>query len=133
MDNTLNTKFKTVDEYISAAPENARKRLKEIREAVKEVVPGADEVISYNMPAFRFHGILLYFAAHAEHIGFYPGNSTLINVFKDELKDFETSKGTIRFPKDKSLPVNSIKKIVKIRANENMERSKAKSKKKKEL
>src|ERR1039457_337576 len=129
MENSLNIKLKTVDEYISTAPEKAKKMLEEIRMTIKKVVPGAEEVISYNMPAFRYHGMLVYFAAHKDHIGFYPGNSTLINVLKEELKDLGTSKGTIRFPMDQKLPLDLIKKIVQIRANENLERSKTKQKK----
>ena|ERR1039457_3604915 len=131
MENSLNIKLKTVDEYISTAPEKAKKMLEEIRMTIKKVVPGAEEIISYNMPAFRYHGMLVYYAAHKDHIGFYPGNSTLINVFKDELKDFETSKGTIRFPFSQKLPVTLIKKIVKIRAGENLEKAKSKPKKQK--
>jgi uncharacterized protein YdhG (YjbR/CyaY superfamily) len=129
MDKTRDIKFKTVDDYISAMPEKAGILLEKMRITIKKAVPGAEEVISYNMPAFRFHGVLVYFAAHKEHIGFYPGNATLIHQLNDELKSFATSKGTIRFPLDQKLPVALINKIVKIRAGENLERSKAKSRK----
>jgi uncharacterized protein YdhG (YjbR/CyaY superfamily) len=129
MDKTTNQKFKSIDEYISALPNNVKNIVEEIRLAVNEVVPTAEEVISYNMPAFKFHGILVYFAAHKEHIGFYPANAKLITAFKDELKDFETSKGTIKFPIGKPLPVNLIKIIVEYRANENLEKSRNKFKK----
>jgi uncharacterized protein YdhG (YjbR/CyaY superfamily) len=121
MDSTM--KFKTMDEYLSDVPARARVMMEEIRMAVQEVVPGAEEVISYNMPAFRFHGVLLYFAAHSGHIGFYPGNASLIARFKNELAEFETSKGTIRFSLEKPLPVSLIKRIAAIRAAENLEKS----------
>jgi uncharacterized protein YdhG (YjbR/CyaY superfamily) len=130
MDENLNIKFKTVDEYLLSIPPKNKDILEEIRIAIKQMVPQAEELISYNMPAFKFHGILLYYAAHKEHIGFYPGNSTLIFEFKDELKDFETSKGTIKFPINKQLPIDLIKRIAEKRANENLERVTAKKKKK---
>ena len=101
-----------------------------MRLIIKQTVPPAEEIISYNMPAFKFHGILLYYASHKEHIGFYPGNSKLIIQLKDELKDFETSKGTIKFQINKPLPIDLIKKIVEQRANENLERLRMKKQKK---
>jgi uncharacterized protein YdhG (YjbR/CyaY superfamily) len=131
MDKPQNIKFKTVDEYFSAVPDEARHILEDIRSAIKQVVPGAEELISYNMPAFKFHKILVYYAAHKEHIGFYPANANAIVIFKDELKNFETSKGTIKFPLDKKLPIKLIKTIVKFRAKENQERSERKMKIKK--
>jgi uncharacterized protein YdhG (YjbR/CyaY superfamily) len=131
MDKTQNIKFKTVDEYFSAVPNEARRILEDMRLAIKKVVPEAEEIISYNMPAFKFYKILVYYAAHKEHIGFYPGNAKVIVIFKDELKDFETSKGTIKFPINKKLPIKLIKTIVKLRANENLEISKRKMKMKK--
>jgi uncharacterized protein YdhG (YjbR/CyaY superfamily) len=124
MDKNQNIKFSSVDEYISSQSQEKRKIIGKIRIAVRQVVPLAEEVISYNMPAFKFHGILLYYAAHKEHIGFYPGNSKLIIEFKDELEGFETSKGTIKFPINKPLPINLIKKIFEIRADENLNRLK---------
>jgi uncharacterized protein YdhG (YjbR/CyaY superfamily) len=126
MDKPLNIKFRSVDEYLLSMPMEKRKNLEELRTAVRQTVPDAEEGISYNMPAFRFHGILLYYAAHKEHIGFYPGNSKLILKLNEELKDFETSKGTIKFPFNKTLPVALIKKIAKIRAVENLEKRNAK-------
>jgi uncharacterized protein YdhG (YjbR/CyaY superfamily) len=87
----LKTKFHTVDEYISAAPEKARDHLKTLRGVIKEAVPEALELISYNMPAFRFHGILVYYAAHQRHIGFYPANIKFLSVFRKELEKYETS------------------------------------------
>ena len=117
-------KFETVDEYISSFPENKQLLLNKIRNSVKQAVPLAEEVISYNMPAFKFHGVLLYFAAHKEHIGIYPANAKLINQLRDDLKGFETSKGTIKFPVSEPLPIDLIKHIAKMRAGENLEKSK---------
>jgi uncharacterized protein YdhG (YjbR/CyaY superfamily) len=131
MEKNPNIKFSAVDEYLSFQTQEKRRILEKLRIAVKQVVPLAEEVISYNMPAFKFHGIILYYAAHKEHIGFYPGNSKLIIDFNDELKGFETSKGTIRFPIHKPLPINLIKKIAKIRADENLKRLQTKKTKKK--
>jgi uncharacterized protein YdhG (YjbR/CyaY superfamily) len=113
-------KFTTINEYISESPENTREKLEIIRKVVKEVVPEAEETISYNMPAFRYHGILLYFAGFKGHIGFYPGDASTIALFKDQLKGFETSKGTIRFPLNQDLPIDLIRTIVQFRAAANL-------------
>jgi uncharacterized protein YdhG (YjbR/CyaY superfamily) len=102
-----------------------------MRSVIKDIVPEAEETISYNMPAFKFHGILVYFAVHKEHIGFYPGDSNTLDIFKDKLKGFETSKGTVRLPLDKALPLSLIKTIIKYRARTNLEKFNRKLKKRK--
>jgi uncharacterized protein YdhG (YjbR/CyaY superfamily) len=130
MENTYKQRFRSFDEYFSTFPENTRDILEKIRLAIKEVVPEAEETISYNMPAFRFHGILLYFAAYKAHVGLYPGDSKTIGIFKDQLKSFETSKGTIRLPLNQDPPITLIKSIVKYRANTNLEKAKLELKKK---
>jgi uncharacterized protein YdhG (YjbR/CyaY superfamily) len=130
MDKNLNIKFNSVEEYFSSVSPDARKKLIEISRIVKKVVPSAEEVISYNMPAFKYYGILIYYAAHKEHIGFYPANSSLIIKLKDELLGFETSKGTIKFPIDKPLPVMLIKSIIEIREKENLDKLTKKQKRK---
>jgi uncharacterized protein YdhG (YjbR/CyaY superfamily) len=124
-------KYKTVDEYIADRSPQIRKPLKDLRKAIKESAPLAEEVISYNMPAFKFHGILVYYAAHKEHIGFYPGGSLINEVFKDQLTGYETSKGTIKFPYSKSIPVRLVKRIIKYKVKVNVDKKKAKSVKKK--
>jgi uncharacterized protein YdhG (YjbR/CyaY superfamily) len=124
-------KFHSVDAYIAAFPENVKKSLEKVRMTIRQAVPEAEEQISYNMPAFRFHGVLSYYAAHKEHIGFYPADARVIEVFRNDLKGFETSKGTIRIPFEKPIPVDLIKKIVKYRAQENLEKEAARRKKKK--
>ena len=131
MDEGNKRKFTSFDEYLSTFPENVKERLEKIRSVIKEVVPEAEETISYNMPAFRFHGILVYFAGYKGHIGLYPGDSKTIIIFKDQLKGYETSKGTIRLPLDKALPLSLIKTIVQFRVQTNLEKFDLKLKKKK--
>jgi uncharacterized protein YdhG (YjbR/CyaY superfamily) len=88
----------------------------------------AEEVISYNMPAFKQNGILVWFAGYKNHIGFYP-SSTPIKLFKEQLTKYKTSKGAIQFPIDKPLPLALITKIVKFRIKQNSEKAAAKQKK----
>jgi len=111
----------TIKEYISLQPKEVQKGLKELYQLVKKAAPQAEEVISYGMPAFKLHGMLLYFAAAKEHYGFYamPG---AIKAFKDRLEGYGTSKGTIRFPFDKPLPKKLITDIVKFRVKENLQK-----------
>jgi uncharacterized protein YdhG (YjbR/CyaY superfamily) len=120
----------TVDEYISNYPENLQEKLKELRETVKKVAPDAIEKISYGMPAYTYKGMLLYFAAHANHIGIYPYPSAM-EVFKKEISDYRTSKGTIQFPHSEKLPLKLISEIVKFRVQENIRKEKIKTLKKK--
>lgn len=122
-------KFTSVDEYISIFLEDIKKLLRDLRKVIREAAPGAEETISYNMPAYKYYGMLFYFAANKNNIGFYPGSSLVIEVLRKELANYKTSKGTIRFPLDKSLPIGLIKKIVKFRVNFNLDKHKSKSKK----
>lgn len=128
---TSNIKFKTIDEYQSAFSPKVKNLLKDLRKAIKQATPEAEELISYNMPAFKYYGILVYYAAHKEHIGFYPGSSVVIEFFKDDLVKYKTSKGTVQFPFEKAIPVRLVKKLVRYKAKRNLERAKAKLKKKK--
>ncbi len=109
--------FKSVDEYIVSQPVYVQPFLQQIRKAIKEVAPQAEEVISYQMPAFKQGEILIWFAAFKKHIGFYPKTSAMTE-FKDKIAAYKTSKGTIHFPYDKSLPVDLIKEIVQFRLKE---------------
>ena len=120
--------YADIDEYIESFPLENQKILKKIRAAIKEAAPEAEEVISYQMPAFKYHGILVYFAGYKNHYGFYPASSG-IKEFQKELSEFKYSKGTIQFPVDKPIPFGLIKRIVKFRAMENLEKSKNKKKK----
>jgi uncharacterized protein YdhG (YjbR/CyaY superfamily) len=113
---------KSVNEYIAAVPEPARSTLKRIRAAIRSAVPAeTTEVISYGIPIFKYKGMLVGYAAFAKHFSLFPTGSGVIKKFEKELKDFPTSKGTIRFPVDKPLPVALLKKIVKTRVAENEE------------
>src|SRR6185312_195148 len=117
-------KPKNVDEYISCFPSEIQKKLQELRSTIKYSAPNATEIISYQMPAYSFNGILVYFAAFKNHIGFYPTASGIEN-FKNQLLKYESSKGAVKFSVDQPLPLNLISKIVKFRMKENMEKQKA--------
>ena len=110
-------KFKSIDEYHQHFDGITLNRLNEIRKSINDAAPSAEEVISYNMPAFKKNGVLVYYAAYKEHIGFYPTASP-VKIFKEELSKYKTSKGAIQFPLDKSIPVALVKKIVKFRVAE---------------
>ncbi len=117
--------LKDTDEYLAAVPEPARSTLKKIRAAIRSAVPAeATEAISYGMPSFKYKGALVWFAAFSDHCSFFPGSGRVIATFQDELKKFQTSKGTIRFPMDKPLSAALVKKIVKARIAENERRKK---------
>ena len=119
---------KDIDEYIANFSVEIQIMLNTIKETIRNNAPEAIETISYSMPAFKFHGMLVYFAAYNRHIGFYPG-VLAIESFKNELKGLKTAKGTIRFPLDKPLPIDLISKIVQFRVTENNEKAVAKKKK----
>ena len=121
-------KFNTIDEYIAAFPPNIQQILEELRANIKQSAPQAKEVISYNMPAYKQHGVLVWFAAYKSHIGFYPSASPIV-VFKNELLPYKTSKGAIQFPIDSSLPTKLIQDIVVYRATEDIEKAQAKKRK----
>ncbi len=93
------TDFKSVDEYIAAQPARARRRLQRVRGAIRKALPDADEVISYQIPAYKVAGAAaIYFAGWKEHYSLYPATGRLVEAFEDELAGYEISKGTIRFP-----------------------------------
>ena len=114
-------KISTVDEYIAQQPLAMRASLKQIRETIRKAAPEAEEILSYQMPAYKFHGMLLWFAVHKSHFGLYPMASTIVK-FKNKLGAYETSKGTIQFPFGKTLPLKLITEITKFRVKENMEK-----------
>ena len=118
MDRQANRQVEDIDAYIAAAPESVRLKLEKIRQAIKKAAPRAEETISYGMPAFKQNGILVYFAPFKDHIGFFPTGSG-VSHFKKELENYDTSKGTIRFPLNEPPPLSLIKKIVKFRVQEN--------------
>lgn len=112
-----------IDKYIAGFSGDIKEALILIRKTIKEAAPEAEEVISYKMPAYRLNGMLVYFAAHTNHIGFYPTGKG-IEAFKNELTTYKWSKGTIQFPIGKPLPIGLISKIVKFRVKENMQKIK---------
>jgi len=106
---------KDVDEYLAGVPEPARGTLNKIRAAIWSAAPPeATEAISYGMPTFKYKGSLVWFAAFSKHCSLFP-TASVIEEFKNELKGFSTSKGTIHFPTDKPLPTALVKKLVKAR------------------
>jgi uncharacterized protein YdhG (YjbR/CyaY superfamily) len=110
----------SIDEYLSGVPEPARSTLQKIRATIRSAVPAeATESIFYRMPAFRYKGPLIAFAAFTNHCSVFPMSASLIEQFKGDLKKYVTSKGTIRFPMDKPLPEALVKKLVKARVKQN--------------
>ena len=115
----------TVDEYILSFPRDVQKKLTQLRNIVKRGAPQAEERISYQMPAFFLKGVLLWYGAHSNHIGFYP-RAEGISRFKRELSGFKYAKGSVQFPLNQPLPVELIKRMVKYRVDENLKKSKKK-------
>ncbi len=119
----------SIDEYIAAFPKDVQVVLEKIRHTVHEAAPEAEEAISYQMPAFKLKGNLVYFAAFKKHIGFYPIPSG-IEKFKAELSVYEQGKGSVQFPLDKPIPYNLISRIVKFRVEENLKKAAGRTKRK---
>lgn len=114
------TKPRTVDEYLARANPEQRAALQKLRQTIHAVAPAVEEVISYGLAGFKLNGRpLVYFGAWANHCAFYPASSALAMAFQPQLKNFETSKGTIRFTPDNPLPTALVKKLVKARIAEN--------------
>jgi uncharacterized protein YdhG (YjbR/CyaY superfamily) len=111
--------FGSIDEYIASFPGDTQRILNELRATIRTAAPGAEERISYQIPAYVLKGNLVYFAALKNHIGFYPTSSG-IRAFKRELTKFEGGKGSVRFPIVAPLPLKLISKIVKLRVAENL-------------
>jgi len=116
------TQINSIDEYIGTYPSDVQMVLQELRKAIKEAAPEAEETISYQIPTIKLNGNLVHFAAFKNHIGFYPTSSG-IKAFKRELSRYEVSTGTVRFPIDEPLPVSLIKRIVRFRVKENLEKA----------
>ena len=123
MDSTRR-KPKTIDEYLAGVDADYRDALQKLRETIHTVAPTAEECISYGMPAFRLNGrSLVFFGAWANHCAFYPGSSNTLRKFRNELRNFQTSNGTLRFSPDKPMPVALVKKLLKTRIAENNARA----------
>jgi uncharacterized protein YdhG (YjbR/CyaY superfamily) len=110
--------FKTIDEYIATFPKTTQTVLEALRRAIKEAAPNAEETISYQMPAFKQNGIVVYFAAFKNHIGFFP-TASAVEAFKEKLGGYETSKGTVRFPLGEPIPLELVKEMVQFKVKEN--------------
>ena len=111
-----------MEEYIASFPKDVQEILQQVRATVKKAVPGAEEVISYNIPAFKFHGWIVYYSAYKNHFSIScPPPFTIFEVFKKELLPYKTSKSAIQFPLEKSIPAKLIADIAKFRAKENLE------------
>lgn len=121
--------YHSIDEYILQFPLAVQEILKKIRNVVKEAAPEAVEKISYQMPTFYLHGNLVHFAAHKNHIGFYP-TPNAIDAFKKELSAYKGAKGSVQFPLEKPIPYDLIGQIVKFRVAENLKKAQDKVKKK---
>ncbi|MBD2701798.1 DUF1801 domain-containing protein [Spirosoma sp. BT702] len=132
MDNSTKKQFATVDEYIALQPESMRAGLTEIRQIIKQAIPDVEELISYQMPGYRYHGKLVWFAANKNHYGLYvpPG---FIAAFKDELSKYSQTKSAIHLPVNQPIPAQLITKIVQHGAQKNQEQEliKKQAKKKK--
>lgn len=108
----------TVDEYIAGFPPPVKKLLSALRKTIKSAAPNAEELISYQMPAYKYKGVLVYFAAFEKHIGFYA-TPTGHSAFKKELSNYKTGKGSVQFPLTEPLPLDLVKRIVQFRVKEN--------------
>ena len=116
-----NPRYSTIDGYIELFPAPVQKKLNTLRQLIGKLAPDAQEKIAYQMPTFFLNGNLVHFAAHANHIGFYPTPSAILE-FKRELSKYETSKGAVQFPMDQELPLALISRIVKFRVQENLQK-----------
>src|SRR6266571_4145194 len=115
-------KPKTIDEYLAGVSKDKRGALAKLRKTIKAAAPKAEECISYQLAAFRQDGMLVAFGATENHCAFYLMSASTVEAHAWELKDYDTSKGTIRFQADKPLPVALVRKLVKARIAENMGR-----------
>jgi uncharacterized protein YdhG (YjbR/CyaY superfamily) len=118
-------KAKTVDEYIEGFPQSTQEILQQIRASIKSTAPQAEETISYGMPAYKLHGVLVYFASYEKHIGFYA-TPTGHTQFAKELSGYKQGKGSVQFPLDQPMPLDLIEQIVKFRVEENMSKNQKK-------
>ena len=117
-----------VADYIASFPKPTQKLLQEVRAIIRKTAPEAEEGISYQMPAYKYYGMLVYFAGYKNHLGFYPGAGG-IAAFKKEIARYKNAKGSVQFPLDEPMPLELISKIVKFRVKQNEEKAKTKIRK----
>jgi uncharacterized protein YdhG (YjbR/CyaY superfamily) len=114
------TDYKTIDQYHKAHPAEVVERMQAIRNAVHKVVPGVEEVISYQIPCFKYNGYLIYYSAYAKHISLsYPYSQAFLARFKEDLQHYKVSKSAIQFPHDQKLPIKLITQMIEFRKKEN--------------
>jgi uncharacterized protein YdhG (YjbR/CyaY superfamily) len=116
---TPRARVSTIEAYLARVGDDKRAALEALRKTIRAAAPDAEECISYQLPAFRLNGILVGFGATANHCAFYPWSGSIVAAFKNELKKYDTSKGTIRFQADHPLPAALVRRIVKARIAEN--------------
>ncbi|KAA3633438.1 MAG: hypothetical protein DWQ02_13110 [Bacteroidetes bacterium] len=115
----LKKKYSTVDEYIADFPSSVQSILQRMRHTIHKAAPKAEEVISYNMPAIKLNGMLVYYAAYERHIGFYPTASG-ISAFEKELSGYKQGKGSVQFKLDEEIPYDLVQRIVEFRVEEQL-------------
>jgi uncharacterized protein YdhG (YjbR/CyaY superfamily) len=120
----MKTTFKDIEEYITIQTPEVQILLEQMRQTIKKAAPEGEEVISYNMPAFKYHGMLVYFAAYKNHIGFYA-TPTGHSEFEKELSVYKQGKGSVQFPLTQPLPLGLISRIVQFRVKENLKKKSA--------
>ena len=117
------TNFQSIDEYHKTLPKEIQARLQSVRDIIHKVVPSVEEVISYQIPCFKYKGYLIYYAAFAKHITLSnPFSEEFLKTFAKDLKDYKVSRAAIQFPNDEELPLALIKKIIQFRKKENEEK-----------
>lgn len=124
------TEAKNVDEYIESFPPEVVSKLKQLRKTIRAAAPKAEELISYGIAGYKYHGILIYFAGFKNHVSVYPAPRG-VDAFKKELADYKGGKGTVQFPLDKPIPLDLVKRIILFRMKENEAKLVAKKKAKK--
>ncbi len=120
----MNTDIQTIDEFIAQFPTDVQQILEKIRQIIHKAAPDAKEKISYGIPTFTLHGNLIHFSAYKHHIGLYPGAAP-IEAFKDLLKDYKTSKGTVQFPLNKPIPYALVEQITLASVERNLQKKKS--------
>jgi len=114
------SKPKTIDEYLEGVSPDQRAALEELRRIIHEAAPGAEEVFSYGLPAFKLNGkVVAGFGTQPSHCAYYPFSGSIVEAHQAELRDYDTSKGSIRFQPDHPLPPALVKKLVRARIEEN--------------
>ncbi|TJY40680.1 hypothetical protein E5161_16115 [Cohnella pontilimi] len=124
-------KFETVDDYIASFPPEVQHVLRQMQSAIREAIPEAEEVISYQLPAFSYQGMVIYYSAYKDHYSIsVPPPFTVFEAFKEELSGYEMSKTAVKFPASQPVPLELIQKIAAFKANENLQKALSKKKKK---